>query len=167
MIRLSKLADYAFVILTQMIRSKSDSVSAFELSEKTTLPQPTVAKILKMLNKTKVVASTRGAAGGYSLVSKPEEITVTQIIEAVDGPITLTACLDSEETDCAAKNFCTLHQGWSKINMAVKSALNNVTLADIAEMSYTIPAIFTQDNSNKEAITSLSAASGEGGDNTE
>lgn len=132
MIRLSKLADYAFVILTQMVSSDRGAWAAADLALKTTLPGPTVAKIMKLLAKGGIVASSRGATGGYHLTAPATEITIARIIEAVDGPIALTACVDAAEPDCAVQTLCPMHGGWDKINRAVRGALTEVTLADLA-----------------------------------
>jgi len=140
MIRLSKLADYAFVILTQMVSRHDAPWAAGELATRTALPGPTVAKILKMLARGNVVVATRGATGGYRLKLAAEDISVIAIVEAVDGPVALTACVVSDDPDCAARNFCPMHQGWDKINRAMRGALTDVTLADlVADVAAPLP----------------------------
>lgn len=131
MIKLSKLADYAFVILTRMAPHESASWAASDLAEKTGLPNPTVAKTMKLLAKGQIVTAQRGALGGYRLAQPPAQITVASIIAAVDGPIALTQCVDQQEPDCLAQSFCPLHGGWDLINRAVVNALEGVTLADM------------------------------------
>ena len=132
MIRLSKLADYAFILLNQIVNSEIAAWSAAELAEKTGLPQPTAAKILKLLAKAGIVVAQRGSTGGYRLARSAIEMTVTQIIEAVDGPIALTDCVDENEPDCIVQSFCAMRGGWNKMNHAVREALQTVTLADLA-----------------------------------
>ncbi len=131
MIRMSKLADYSFILLTQMVSGDYPSWAASDLAEKTGLPGPTVAKIMKLLAKNGVVTAQRGSAGGYTLSGPAMTITVASVIEAIDGPIALTACVDEAEPDCVAHDFCPLHGGWDKVNQAVRQALVGVTLADM------------------------------------
>lgn len=132
MIKMSKLADYAFVLLTRMASREEASWSASDLSEKTSVPGPTVAKIMKILAKSQIVTAQRGALGGYRLTQPANQTTVAAIIQAVDGPIALTQCVDDSEPDCAVQNFCPLHGGWDLVNRAVVQALQGVTLADMA-----------------------------------
>ncbi len=131
MIRLSRLADYAFVLLTQMARQGPDSCSASALAERTSLPLPTVSKLLKILAKQGLIQAQRGAAGGYRMVRLPSHIAVASVIEAVDGPIALTECVDDREPHCVVESVCPMHGGWNKINQAVRTALATVTLADM------------------------------------
>lgn len=133
MIKLSKLTDYAVAILARM--SKTDEgrvVSCTFLSEVTGVPEPTVAKILKILAKSGFVASTRGIRGGYRLDRPAEKITVADIITAMDGPIAVTACVEGGSNDCAMESKCPVRGNWEKVNRAVRAALEEVTLADIA-----------------------------------
>jgi FeS assembly SUF system regulator len=132
MIRMSKLADYSFILLMQMMGEESRSWSASELTERTTLPLPTVAKLMKVLAKDGVVKAQRGAAGGYRLAQPAKQITVARVIEAVDGPIALADCVNGGEHDCAVKVLCPLHGGWNKVNNAIRSALEGVLLSDLA-----------------------------------
>lgn len=130
MIRMSKLADYSFILLTQMM-TEERSWSASELTERTTLPAPTVAKLMKVLAKGGVVSAQRGAAGGYRLANSPKHISIAQIIEAVDGPIALTDCVNEGEPDCAVRDLCPMHGGWNKVNKALRGGLQSVCLADL------------------------------------
>lgn len=133
MIRLSKLADYAFVILTQMVASPKGAWSAADLAGLTSLPLPTVAKVLKLLAKSGILTAQRGAAGGYRLVRPATETTVAAVIEAVDGPIALTGCVEPHtDSHCAVKSFCALRGGWGKLNTALRGALETVTLAELS-----------------------------------
>jgi FeS assembly SUF system regulator len=132
MIKMSKLADYAFIILTRMVVREGASWAASDLAEKTGLPGPTVAKVMKMLAKGQVVMAQRGALGGYRLSRPANQINVATIIRAVDGPIALTQCVDDSEPDCTVQSFCPLHGGWDLVNRAVINALEGVTLAEMA-----------------------------------
>ncbi len=131
MIRMSKLADYSFVILNQMMSAGGEPSSASDLATKTTLPLPTVAKLMKMLAKNGLVTAHRGATGGYRLALPPESISIARIIEAVDGPITLTECVDETEPACAVQRYCPMYRGWGRVNEAMRHALENVFLADM------------------------------------
>lgn len=133
MIKLSKLTDYAVALLAGM--SKSDGgrvVSCTYLAETTGVPEPTVAKVLKILTKSGFVVSARGVHGGYRLDRPAEKITVADIITAMDGPIAVTACVEGGSNDCVMENKCPVRGNWDKVNRAVKAALEEVTLADIA-----------------------------------
>lgn len=132
MIRMSKLADYAFILLGQMMADDKSSWSASDLAERTTLPLPTAAKLMKTLAKGGIVVARRGAAGGYLLARPASEISVADIVTAVDGPIALTECVDeSEDRHCAVQRLCPLHGGWDKVNKAIKVALESVSLAEM------------------------------------
>jgi len=132
MIRLSKLADYSFVLLTQMGSETETAWAASTLATQTTLPLPTVAKLMKLLAKAGIVLPQRGASGGYRLARVPSEITVASIIEAVDGPISLTECVGTCAPCCATKTQCGMQTGWRKINTAVHSAMSSVFLSDLS-----------------------------------
>ena len=132
MFRLSKLTDYGFVLLSQMTRRAGETVTAPELAEATALPPPTVAKTLKALARAGVVVSHRGAGGGYSLDRAPDEITVAEVISAMEGPVALTACVEGAEHHCDVESCCPMRGHWDSINHAVKTALEAITLQDVA-----------------------------------
>ena len=136
MLRMSKLADYAFIILTQMSLRGEQKWSASTLATETTLPLPTVAKLMKLLAKNGIVLAHRGAAGGYSLSRKAKDISIAQIIEAVDGPIGLTECSGAAKgktvCDCAVQTACPVREKWWRVNRALRGALEDVTLSDLA-----------------------------------
>lgn len=137
MFKLSRLADYGVVLLSTMARQQDQRYAAPELAQRTTLPAPTVSKILKLLSKAGIVTATRGAQGGYALSRAPHAITVAQIITAFDGPVALTACVGGSDDSCAVESLCPMAGGWNKINLAVATALNSVTLADMIAESET------------------------------
>ncbi len=132
MFKVNKLTDYATVVLIEIARSNVVR-SSQHLSERTGIPLPTVAKIMKNLNKAGLVASQRGAGGGYALGRKPVEITIADVIQAVEGPIALTACADTSEEHCGIESICPVQGKWNRVNTAVRTALTEVTLADMAE----------------------------------
>jgi FeS assembly SUF system regulator len=94
MFRLNRLTDYAVVVMAQMAQRRDQVRTAPRIAEETGVPLPTVAKILNALTRDTLVVSQRGAAGGYTLSRPAEQITVAEIIQALEGPIALTACVD-------------------------------------------------------------------------
>jgi FeS assembly SUF system regulator len=130
MIRMSKLADYAFILLTHMMSRPAASWAAGEVAAATTLPLPTVAKVLKLLAKAGIVAAQRGAGGGYRLVQDVGQVTVAAVVEAVDGPIRLTACASAgaDTKKCAVRRLCPLFGGWERLNSEVHAVLAATTL---------------------------------------
>jgi FeS assembly SUF system regulator len=132
MFKVNKLTDYATVVLIEI--AQSDVVrSSQHFSERTGIPLPTVAKLMKSLSKAGLVVSQRGAGGGYVLGRKPQDITVADVIQAVEGPIALTACADTSDEQCGIEKVCPVSGKWNKVNQAVRAALTEVTLADMAE----------------------------------
>lgn len=131
MFKLSKLADYAVVVLAALDHHP-DAVSASVLAAETRLPEPTAAKILKILSGAGLVTSTRGIKGGYVLTKPLTELNIKDVISAIDGPIALTACVDrSEGGGCELSGSCAMHSRWDKVNAALTNALENVTLASM------------------------------------
>jgi FeS assembly SUF system regulator len=132
MFKVNKLTDYATVVLIEIAQSNVVR-SSQHFSERTGIPLPTVAKLMKSLSKAGLVVSTRGAGGGYVLGRKPADITVADVIQAVEGPIALTACADTSDEQCGIEKVCPVSGKWNKVNQAVRSALTEVTLADMVE----------------------------------
>ncbi len=131
MIKLSKMADYGIVVLSYM--SHNDvCLSSAQIAENTHIPEPTAAKVLKLLSNGGIVTSTRGANGGYKLAANANDISAAHIIEAIDGPVALTSCVEESAVACELANSCALNGRWQKINGAVRDALGNLTLKDFA-----------------------------------
>lgn len=130
MLRISKLTDYATVILSFMATGRENVHSALEVASATGIALPTVSKILKLLVNAEVLVSTRGPRGGYSLASLPELITVADVISALEGPIALTECSLSHQ-GCEQASGCGIRANWGLINQAIHKALESVTLADM------------------------------------
>ena len=132
MIRLGKLADYAIVILSQLSKENANAArSAHYLAQKTHVPEPTVAKLLKILTKAELVVSSRGAGGGYQLSRPPASVSVADIITAVDGPVALVSCVSNSDHACKIGDSCHMRGNWDRINEAVMGALAAVTLSDM------------------------------------
>ena len=129
--RINKLTDYSIVILTNMvINGDKKMYTAKELSEITEIPLPTVTRILKMLSNKELLDSQQGPQGGYSLTKSAENISVREVIEAMEGPIALTECSD-DDCGCAYENSCAVGKPWQKINKAIIDVLQNINLAEM------------------------------------
>lgn len=139
MFKLSRMTDYGVVLLCYMAQRSDARSTAPELAERTGLPAPTVSKILKALTKADILSATRGAQGGYAIARAPESVTVAQIIAALDGPVALTACVDGSDDNCAVEQVCPMAGSWNRINKAVKSALSDVTLAELVDDCCSFP----------------------------
>lgn len=131
MLRISKLTDYATVLLAAMARQPDACVPASRLAEQTRLETPTVAKVLKTLARAGLVKSVRGVNGGYQLAFAPEDLSVADMVRAMEGPIALTEC-GLEPGLCSHESDCSLRGNWQRIGEAVEQALAELTLADLA-----------------------------------
>ncbi len=142
MLRLSKLTDYAVVVLIRLAEGEHGGEDAVQTSPgiaaATGVPEPTVAKVLKALTCGGLVASQRGARGGYRLARPLERIAISDVIAVVDGPIALTACVDGGAGGCDVQSLCAVKGRWDLVNDAIRGALNEITLAEMRAAS--IPA---------------------------
>jgi len=132
MLKLGKLADYSTMIVTVLAAEPERLYSAHELAGRTHVAAPTVSKLLKQLTKSGLVESLRGARGGYKLARPAGDITVADVIAAIDGPIGLTQC-SVHKGDCAVESYCGVRSNWRLINAAIHQALQSLTLADMAK----------------------------------
>jgi len=130
MLRMSKLTDYGTLVLAQLAASPDGSASAGQVADRTHIAQPTVSKLLKSLTRAGLVVSSRGARGGYQLARRPEQISAAEIIDALEGPVAITEC-SSVDGACDLEAFCRVGRAWQKINSSIRSALKEVTLADL------------------------------------
>jgi FeS assembly SUF system regulator len=131
MIRLSRLADYAVVLMTHIAASKAEVHNAVEVAAATGLPPPTVAKVLKALAHGGLLQARRGARGGYVLSRPADTLTVAEIVSAIDGPIALTHCVKPGAGNCEVERACPSRSGLNRINTAIRTALEAVTLAEL------------------------------------
>lgn len=129
------MADYAVMLLARLAAEPDELMSAASLSDATGLSPTTVSKILGMLTRGGLLKSQRGIGGGFRLARNSQNITVTEIIEAVDGPIALTNCLEDTGDDCSVQSLCSMRHHWLIINSAIRGALSEVTLSEIAASS--------------------------------
>ena len=140
MIKLNKMTDYAVVCLGMLARKPGSSMSATELSKETGLTLFTVQKLLKLLVvKSQLIVAQRGSHGGYILNKKPSDISVAEIIEVLDGPIAITACVESLDNLCEASNICFLGGKWNKVNEVIRKTLNDISLDDLLNPADTFP----------------------------
>ena len=133
MIRISRMADYALLVVFKM-RDFEQLVTLDRLCELTSLSLPTVRKLMRALTQSNVVKSVRGPHGGYKLSSRPSQISIAEIIEAIDGPIALTECAKSDGGDCQIAGTCELKENWNIVNRLISNALHNVTLDAMGNM---------------------------------
>ena len=132
MIRLGKLTDYGLVLLTYMARAHGEVLhTARELSAESRLPLPTVSKILKQLLQSGLLVSSRGIKGGYSLAREPREISISETIAALEGPIALTECSTDLAGICNLEQCCPIKENQRVINQVVRGALERLSLADL------------------------------------
>lgn len=130
MLRVTKLTDYATVVLTVLASEPDAVLSAAGLAERAGLETPTVAKILKPLAQAGLVDAFRGAAGGYRLAHAPADIDLAQIVEAMEGPLGMTEC-SLHAGACGIESSCGVRANWRRINDVVADALRGVSLAQM------------------------------------
>ena len=130
MLRLSKLTDYAVVVLVRLSHGEPVQTSP-GIAAITGVPEPTVAKVLKALTSAGLVTSQRGARGGYRLAQPLSAVPVVDVITAIDGPIALAACVEGSGAGCEAEHLCPVRGRWDPVNDAVRQALTRITLADM------------------------------------
>ena len=130
MLRVTKLTDYATVVLTVLAQGADRVQSAAEVAEHARLELPTVSKVLKPLVHAGLVESFRGVSGGYRLAKPPERIALIAIVEAIEGPLTMTEC-SGEHSTCEHEAHCGVQGHWRRVNDVIAEALGGVSLADM------------------------------------
>lgn len=131
MLKLGKLADYATALMTALAAQPDRVRTTPELAETAHVAAPTAAKLLKVLARSGLIESQRGAHGGYKLCRDPQKITVADIIKAVEGPIAVTEC-STQGGGCSIESSCNTRANWRLINGAIRQALEAITLAQMA-----------------------------------
>jgi len=133
--RLSSLADYAIVVMSAAARADDARVSATDIAVQTGVPLPTAQKLLGRLAGAGLLDSARGTAGGFALARPAEKISLADIVEAVEGPIAMTACVEEGEGrhDCALESSCRVRPHWGAVNGAIRGALAGVTLTSLSQ----------------------------------
>ncbi|MDP1028489.1 SUF system Fe-S cluster assembly regulator [Sphingomonas sp. KR1UV-12] len=132
--RLSSLADYAIVLLSAAARHCGGvaRLNATQLAEETGVPLPTAQKLVSRLAAAGLLESARGTGGGFRLARPPSAISLADIVEAVEGPIALTSCVEHGANDCAIEGSCRVKPHWGAVNGAVRGALAGVSLAQLS-----------------------------------
>jgi FeS assembly SUF system regulator len=130
MFRVSRLTDYATVVMTCIAAHPDDVLSTAQIAEEAHLELPTVSKLLKSLGHAGLVDSFRGVNGGYRLARPAQEISVAEIVEAMEGPLGMTECSISEG-QCEREAQCSVRGSWQRINNVLDNALRTMSLADM------------------------------------
>ena len=131
MLRISKLTDYATVILATMAAAPQRVQTATELAERTHIAAPTVSKLLKQLQRAALVTSTRGLHGGYQLARPAAQISAATILDALEGPLYVTDC-SAGHGQCGIEDSCRVSRSWQRLNLAIRRSLQEVSLAQLA-----------------------------------
>jgi FeS assembly SUF system regulator len=134
MLRISKLTDYATVILARLAAEPGRRFTAGQIASQTHLAAPTVSKLLKQLHRRGLVNSTRGLHGGYLLARPAAEISAAQILDALEGPVALTECASSQN-HCCIESSCLVGRAWQRVNLAIRRSLQEITLLELAGLS--------------------------------
>ena len=131
--RLSSLADYAVVMMSAAARHCGGvQLNAAHLAEETGIPLPTVQKLVSKLSHAGLLRSVRGAGGGFRLARPAAAVTLADVIEAIEGPIAMTSCVDTGKHDCGLEGSCRVQAHWPVINNAVRGALAGINLTSLA-----------------------------------
>lgn len=138
MLRISKLTDYGTVVLAHLAVEPGAVCSASDVSNATGIAAPTVSKLLKSLARAELVRSTRGANGGYQLARKAGEISAADVIDALEGPVSITECSGSD-SHCNFESVCSVGGAWKRINVAIRHALEDVSLTDLMKANRPLP----------------------------
>lgn len=138
MLRISKLTDYGTVVLVELANDRPGFVSAAEVAQATGLGLPTVSKLLKTLAKAGLVTSTRGSHGGYRLSRDAREISAADVIDAFEGPVSITEC-SASDSRCGLEAMCSVGSAWQRINVAIRRALDEISLADLLRANSPTP----------------------------
>jgi FeS assembly SUF system regulator len=131
MLRISKLTDYGTMILVYLAAQTTEVCSANDVANGTRIALPTVQKLLKILARGDLVRSLRGAEGGYALSRSPQNISAAQIVDVLEGPLSITEC-SMTDSQCELEDGCPVGDAWQKINRTIRGALDTVTLAELA-----------------------------------
>lgn len=132
MLRLSKLTDYAVVIMAQLAREPQRLYTTKELADELSLPRPTVSKLLKMLMNAELLSSKRGVQGGYQLAKAAHLIAASDLIVAIEGPLAMTECSLAEH-QCDRIEHCGVADNWQRVTQAIHQLLASISLAQLAQ----------------------------------
>lgn len=133
MLRITKQTDYSIVLLSRMAQDAGQRFKAPELARQTNLPDPIVSKVLKFLAREGILQSHRGIHGGYTLSRPPSEISIAEVVTAMEGPIAVTECVDNSDAICDQEATCPMRTNWNQINLAIRQALEAIPLDQMAQ----------------------------------
>jgi len=136
MLRITRLTDYATVVLAALAQAPERVQTAPALAERTRIAAPTVSKLLKQLQRAGLVVSTRGLHGGYQLARPPSQISAASILDALEGPLALTDCA-AGRGHCDIERTCSVSHVWQRLNLAIRRSLYSVSLAELAGLERT------------------------------
>ena len=141
MLRMSKMTDYGIVLMTELARAEGDTRTTRELAARTRVPLPSASKVLKSLLQAGLVVSHRGANGGYGLARPAAELTLAELVGALEGPVALTECgvHTTGGAPCELESVCHVRGHWRLINTAIQEALGRLTLSDLVAPAPRIP----------------------------
>ena len=139
MLRLNRMTEYAIFVLGALAHRHGDVLATAQLAELTGLAQPTVAKVSKNLLAADLVQTQRGVRGGYRLTKSPADISLVDIVEALEGPIAVTDCVDEAQAASAISNCCFMSSPSNHVNLAIRNALNDVSLEDLTDPAQLFP----------------------------
>ena len=140
MLRLNRMTDYAILVLGVLHGRPDVLLSSAQIAQHAQLTQATAAKIIKALGSAGLVTTIRGTKGGCQLAKPASAISIADVIEAIEGPIALTACVEGAEEPCSVQQGCFMSGSWNHINGAIRSALDGVSLSDLFNPSNLFPA---------------------------
>jgi FeS assembly SUF system regulator len=152
MLRLSRLTDYATVILAALAEDPARVQTATALAETTRIGAATVSKLLKQLHRAGIVSSTRGLHGGYRLARPPAQISAAAILDALEGPLALTDC-SAGEGQCGIEQTCRVGRAWQRVNLAIRRALYDISLAQLAAADPGQVRLAAREREMKAAVT--------------
>lgn len=136
MFRITRLTDYGVMLMTELAQAEESVLNAAALAARSHLPVPSVSKILQALLREGLLTSVRGAGGGYHLTREASEISIRDIIVALEGPIAITEC-SLDHSHCDQEAHCNMRSNWHIINQAVRGTLGDISLADMIQPGFT------------------------------
>jgi FeS assembly SUF system regulator len=137
-LRISKLTDYGTVVLAHLAGGQPGFASAAEVAAATGIGLPTVSKLLKLLAKAELLTSIRGSRGGYRLARDAARISAADVIDALEGPVSITEC-SASDSHCDFEAFCCVGSAWQRINVAIRNALDDISLEDLLRSNQPVP----------------------------
>lgn len=135
MLRLSKLADYACMVVTTMVFCYPKNCDSQEIAHASGLPLPTVRKVLKKLLNKGILVSFRGIQGGYALAKEPQNISIAEVIDAIEGPWGITEC-SVQKNLCKLENSCQIRESWQRLHHIFYQTLAQVSVDELLPITH-------------------------------